>query len=347
MTELEVIKPSEDQVSIITEPLRFANLRAAAAIDQDVNLNQYTLIPNEGRWFLAPTAEHKRGLWADNGPVPLSRTAEDNICALTGMPRNWVQSMPTNLQTGVTVWAMREKLSREQNKLRLTTLSPNGHANDWRLRAILSQRYNPIDDYQILGVFDEVLQDYPGAKLERWEIQDRFTRLSVTFDNIDLGDSEGRRGITLSNSEVGCASVSVDSFIWRLVCSNGLVAKTKDTSYRFIHIGGKDNTENLRGAIYASLQNSESVIDAYRKATTIALKDPAEELRQFAITNKLSQRMLDSFSETFAMEERNTVSGIVNAITRRAQAEQDELNRHNLEALAGKYMIDRVARIAS
>jgi hypothetical protein len=49
-------------------------------------------------------------------------------------------------------------------------------------------------------------------------------------------------GISISNSEVGLASLSVSAFILRLVCTNGMVAKTEiSASYR--HVSTKILTE--------------------------------------------------------------------------------------------------------
>ena len=42
-------------------------------------------------------------------------------------------------------------------------------------------------------------------------------------------------GISISNSEVGLASLSMSAFILRLVCTNGMVAKTEiSASYRHV-----------------------------------------------------------------------------------------------------------------
>jgi hypothetical protein len=49
-------------------------------------------------------------------------------------------------------------------------------------------------------------------------------------------------GISISNSEVGLASLSVSAFILRLVCTNGMVSKTEiSASYR--HVSTKILTE--------------------------------------------------------------------------------------------------------
>src|SRR5690606_35840628 len=48
-------------------------------------------------------------------------------------------------------------------------------------------------------------------------------------------------GVVISNSEVGAGSLSVEPFILRLVCSNGMIAR--DNSIRRTHIG----RSNLNG----------------------------------------------------------------------------------------------------
>jgi hypothetical protein len=49
-------------------------------------------------------------------------------------------------------------------------------------------------------------------------------------------------GISISNSEVGLASLCISPFFLRLVCTNGMVAKTEiSTSYR--HVSTKILTE--------------------------------------------------------------------------------------------------------
>jgi hypothetical protein len=66
-------------------------------------------------------------------------------------------------------------------------------------------------------------------------IPDGRNQFKVNGDNISPG-------ISISNSDVGLASLSISAFFLRLICTNGMVAKTSiSTSYR--HVSTKILTE--------------------------------------------------------------------------------------------------------
>jgi hypothetical protein len=51
--------------------------------------------------------------------------------------------------------------------------------------------------------------------------------------SFEINGDKFKPGISISNSEVGLASLSIAAFIFRLVCTNGLVSKTEiSASYR-------------------------------------------------------------------------------------------------------------------
>jgi len=53
--------------------------------------------------------------------------------------------------------------------------------------------------------------------------------------SFDINGDKFRPGISISNSEVGLASLSIAAFILRLVCTNGLVSKTEiSAAYRHV-----------------------------------------------------------------------------------------------------------------
>ena len=55
----------------------------------------------------------------------------------------------------------------------------------------------------------------------------------------EINGDRFRPGVSISNSEVGLASLSVSAFILRLICTNGMVSKTElSASYR--HVQHKD-----------------------------------------------------------------------------------------------------------
>ena len=54
----------------------------------------------------------------------------------------------------------------------------------------------------------------------------------------DIKGDKSKPGISISNSEVGLASLSISAFVLRLVCTNGLVAKS-DVSASYRHVSTK------------------------------------------------------------------------------------------------------------
>ena len=150
----------------------------------------------------------------------------------------------------------------------MDTLKPN--ANRWlvreldgRARAILSDRYKVLDNYDLAF---SVLQEARSvdAEITRWtltedkfevrlivpswrediayrtqEVRDRWaTGSHVTGPDLLKGGSIIIPGLFASNSETGKGGLTVKPFLYDLVCSNGAIA---DTTLRQIHLGSKQD----------------------------------------------------------------------------------------------------------
>lgn len=353
---MEVMEAPIKGAAVMDIPLEQALLRAANATDVVMHLNDLVVVPGgvtaiddvlaesqaATQWTIGPLAEHRKGIWAERGMATLTTHAENQLAVLLHAPRPFIKDMPGKLQMAVLNWALRERAPRETALLRL---NGNGNDSDWRLRALLSERYSAIDDHLVFDELRSVLTDYPEARLDRIEMQDTFTRLALSFETVDLGDSAGRIGIVVTNSEVERAALKVEAYALRLVCMNGLVANTKDNEYRFTHAGqgGRDMRATLQGAVYGSIEQARNAATTLAKATQHPLLDPLKELASVARKESISQKELDAWISSFEMEPKETVSGVVNAITRHAQNFTDELARHARETMAGDYLMERMA----
>ena len=110
------------------------------------------------------------------------------------------------------------------------------------MRAIFTPRYKPVDNFEILARLDDMgygpdtqVQCHHDAEFMLLSIPDGKRSFKVNGDKMTPG-------ISISNSEVGLASLSVSAFILRLVCTNGMVSKTEiSASYR--HVSTKILTE--------------------------------------------------------------------------------------------------------
>lgn len=123
---------------------------------------------------------------------------------------------------------------------------------DGRVRAIMSDRYRPLDNADLAEAVLPVIQQR-GAEVQSCEITETRLYIKVTLPDLtaELPVPQGLKmgvghnffvrkitaGLTISNSEVGCGSIAIDPGIFERQCTN--YARFEDSSYRRVHIGGK------------------------------------------------------------------------------------------------------------
>jgi hypothetical protein len=155
----------------------------------------------------------------------LRTVAQRSIAWRLGIPYNYLAKCPQELQAEqMNFWIRHEK--REQLFVRF---------DDQEVRAVFTPRYKPVDAWEILLKLDEMgygpdtkVQCHHDAEFMLLSIPDGKRSFKINGDKMTPG-------ISISNSEVGLASLSVSAFILRLVCTNGMVAKTEiSASYRHV-----------------------------------------------------------------------------------------------------------------
>ncbi len=99
------------------------------------------------------------------------------------------------------------------------------------MRAFLSNRYRILDNHEILEmVIPELKEMGDGIRIASCNVTDEKMYLKVVNTNIEAAISVGdpvQAGFVLSNGELGNGSISVEPFIYRLICTNGLTLKDK------------------------------------------------------------------------------------------------------------------------
>jgi Domain of unknown function (DUF932) len=175
---------------------------------------------------------------------------------------------------------MASKLSIPKNYYdRMMTHSPNllaENVNHWlgdrdetalvrtlrgQMRAFLSNRYRIVDNHDILAmVIPELSEMGSGIEIVSCQVTDEKMYLKVINKNLEAAISVGdpvQAGFILSNGEIGNASVSVEPFIYRLVCTNGMILK--DKRQRKNHAGRANENADL----YAS-DTLQAIDDAFK-----------------------------------------------------------------------------------
>jgi hypothetical protein len=146
-----------------------------------------------------------------------------------------LQSAPELLERNLNQWLSE---SSEPRMVRLLAAKEQSV-----MRAFLSSRYRPLDNIDLAqrclprlkAVGAEVKScALTGTRFYIQAVTERITR------EVKVGDRV-QAGIVISNSEVGAGSLRVEPLVYRLVCTNGMIA---GTSLRKYHVGRDGKSEN-------------------------------------------------------------------------------------------------------
>lgn len=266
--------------------------------------------------------------------------------------------------------------THQSNKIRARAFAPNAPGKkvaDGFIRAILSPTYAPIDD---IRVFDRLAKRFRHHMSELSFIRnhlgsdfynDRASHFTVVGEPINMGpidrkhpDEKVRRiydmaeregllpeddwvyqGYHMRNSEVGYTAITIDATTFRLVCLNGAVVSVKDGRLLYrMHRGLDDDA--IDALLDGSFRKMPGAWDQNKRRLlalqSAALEDPLAEIIKFLDRVKATKLFQDKVKEAYDMEPLATRYGVLQAITRAAQAEEDMDKRFELEELAGKYM---------
>ncbi len=114
------------------------------------------------------------------------------------------------------------------------------------MRAFLSNRYRIVDHADILAIAIPELADNDGLKIVSCNVTEQKMYLKVVNTNLEAAISVGdvvQAGFVLSNGELGNGSISVEPFIYRLICTNGM--SVPDRKIRKNHAGRATENEDL------------------------------------------------------------------------------------------------------
>ena len=240
-------------------------------------------------------------------------------------------------------------LRRSNEKRLIRTLGP-------QCRALLSPSYRILDNYAFLGAVLPMLAQLPDAKLNEAYLTETHLHISLVFQSaqgyVKPGDPV-RYGVMLANSEVGMGSLSVWSFIHRLVCSNGLVVTEADgPSVRRVHIGKRmeDLTKlpsdrevwlEYGDVVQATADNKRLPQILHRlqlAAQTPVMEAPEDAVdklaKRFQLTKDEGERVLSRYIAGTDL----STWGLVNAVTEAAKEADTIQRRVELQTIGGRML---------
>ena len=208
------------------------------------------------------------------------------------------------------------------------------------LRAFVSPTYAPIDDLQVFETLDRVLAgQLDGIRFVRMDVTAQSSQYAaVSLAEVDLGVGKSdrhRNGFLLANSEVGSRSLTFLAWIWRLVCTNGMVAP-ESRLLRLIHRSRKEGVLQARFAeavklLPESWKRTETVL---RRARQDRESDPGMALQVLVESHSELRPIAETVYDAYEADPEPNRFGIVQALTRAAQGLTPE-RRLEVEELAG------------
>ena len=164
---------------------------------------------------------------------PLLELAHDEMASRLHIPQSYYKYMqkeyPELLDLNVNGWLNR-------NAKNVLVRIQNGN-----VRAILSDKYRCLDNLELLDMAIPYMEGkYDDYHLESCGVTDSRMYIKYTSDrftgDIRPGDTV-KTGLVISNSEVGWGAVRVLPLIYRLVCTNGMIASQALGGARKNHVG--------------------------------------------------------------------------------------------------------------
>ena len=276
--------------------------------------------------------------------------AHRQIGSYLGIPASYYDRMktknPTLLTENVNAWLTEASGSKRM----LRTLDGNA-------RALLSDRYRRIDNWEIASAVLPIIGGIEDARVESCELTDSRMYIKVvsprTQAEVKVGDPV-QAGVIVTNSEVGHGSVSVRPLIYRLVCSNGMVAASG--AVRKYHIGRVNEAnddlsifrdETIQASDKAFLMRLEdSVRAAVSQASFDKIVDQMREAAEARIKADAVPQVIELASKEYSFTENEgkgilghlieggdlSLYGLANAVTRHAQDVESYDRSTELEA---------------
>lgn len=289
------------------------------------------------------------------GDFVVTELARRQLAAKLNIPFPYFERMrseqPALLDSNVNTWLQCD----DGNKM-LRTL-------DGQARAVLSDRYRRLDNYDLANAVIPILQQLPQMRFESVELTATRMYLKVVIPPQAYTVSPGdilQAGLVVTNSEVGHGTLSVQRLLYRVLCSNGLIVP--DSALRKTHIGRALGSEDDAIQVYReetlraddqafflkvrdvvqAMVSEQGFVDAARamqKTRDIRLTgDPVRSVEVLASRYDLNDGERAGVLRHLVSGGELSGYGLVNAVTHFSQELEDYDRATEFEALGGKLL---------
>jgi len=240
-------------------------------------------------------------------PHTVRTVAQRAISNRLGIPYQYLKKCPEDIQAGnLNYWIDHEKNSELFFRF-----------DEDDVRAIFTTKYVPVDNFEVLFKLDSI--GYKPETKVQCSLDPEFMNLSIPDGkkSFDIDGDKFTPGISISNSEVGLASLSISAFVLRLICTNGLISKTQESSsYRHVSTKILEEFPDVLERVSLELGNKK---DLFKLSMDSPVDNPEGTMmnfnRQFQL-NKIEQEAVDW---GYYQDVGDTMFHIINGYTKGAQ----------------------------
>ena len=300
----------------------------------------------------------------------MSELANEQCAQKLGIPIGYYRTMkngaPELLEQNINGWLNR----KTSTKYLLRTFNYPQEDTDNICRAMLSNRYNILDNYDVLLTALKAIKDMGvNVEIREAKVTEQRMYLYIVCPEIEIQaeellkgyldnqDTKGRgngiiSGLCISNSEVGMGTFEVSPRAQILRCLNGMI--DRKSAVKRVHLGAKMDTSVINWSEGTKSKNYELIMEMTKDAVkTFLSKDylgnmvnrlqaakgmevqhPTGLIEHLAKDMGIvSEEQKASILNYFIKDGDHTGLGVVHAITRSAQ-NQDADTRYDMESMA-------------
>lgn len=240
-------------------------------------------------------------------PHPLRTIAQRSIAWRLGIPYQYLRKCPPEIQSvNLNYWIELEKNERLFFRF-----------DGQEVRAIFTPKYKPVDNFEVMERLDSL--GYGPDTQVQCSLDPEFMSLSILDGKkaFEINGDRFRPGISISNSEVGLASLSIAAFVLRLVCTNGLVSRTEiSASYRHVSTKILDEFPATMDKVSYELGMQKHKLGLSMESP---VEDPLKTIESFNRQFNLNQPQKKAVEWAWPMEVGDTMFAVVNTYTRASQ----------------------------
>ena len=260
-------------------------------------------------------------------PHPLKTIAQRSISWRLRIPFQYLRKCPPEIQSvNLNYW-----IEHEKNEALFFRMDGR------EVRAIFTPKYKPVDNFEVCERLDSM--GYGPDTQVQCSVDPGFMSLSILDGKkaFDINGDKFKPGISISNSEVGLASLSIAAFILRLVCTNGLVSKTEiSASYRHVSTKILNEFPVTMGKVSLELGAQKHKIGLSMESH---VDDPLKTIENFNRQFQLNQHQKEAVEWALPQEMGDNMFAVVNTYTRASQFDGlSAENSYQLQRVGGNVL---------